>query len=255
MAARPAARRAAIAQARTRLLRQGWPRLQMLLIVALTALAGFLAAWAMLEAGIDTMALRYPLAVSMAYAVFLLLLWVWLRTGDTELPDITDLADLDAPCRRTGADWQGAGGHSGGGGADAGWSSSADASDGLVDGIAEPVGEALGAAASADELALPLGVVIVALATVAVLALSSLFVVWSAPMLFAELLVDGALAAGLYRRLRGIQSRHWLETAVRRTWLPFVLTALFAALVGWGLAQYAPGATTLGQARAMAASG
>ena len=72
----------------------------------------------------------------------------------------------------------------------------------------DTMGEALGAAAQADELAIPLGTLIVVVAVVATLALSSLFLVWSAPVLFAELLVDGALAAGLYRRLRRIDPRH-----------------------------------------------
>lgn len=85
----------------------------------------------------------------------------------------------------------------------------------------------------------------------ATLALSALFLVWSAPVLFAGLLVDGALVAGLYRRLRRIDPRRWLETGVRRTWLPLVLTARFAALSGWGLGAYAPGAATPGEVRAL----
>ena len=62
---------------------------------------------------------------------------------------------------------------------------------------------------------------------VAALLLSSLWVVYSAPVLFAELLVDGVLAASLYRRLRGLESQHWLETALKRTVWPFVVTCLF----------------------------
>jgi hypothetical protein len=120
--------------------------------------------------------------------------------------------------------------------------------------VTAPVGDALGAVAEAEELAVPLAVVVVALAVVAALLLSSLLLVWSAPVLFAELLVDGVLAAGLYRRLRRAPGRHWLETALRRTWLPFLLTAVLAALAGWGLAVYAPGATTLGEVREIAAA-
>jgi hypothetical protein len=80
------------------------------------------------------------------------------------------------------------------------------------------------------------------------LALSSLYVIYSAPTLFAELLLDGALAATLYRRLRGIETRHWVSTALRRTVLPFATTAVFVSVAGWGLHQFAPGAQSVGDA-------
>jgi hypothetical protein len=243
-------RHAAVDDARRRLLREGWPRLQMLLLVMLTGGAGFLAAWGLLQAGVLRMAVRYPLAVVAAYGVFLVLLWLWLRTRAEDW----DLPDFDGGSGRRGdaSDWQGGGGHGGGGGASASWDDAG--SGGALDAVTAPVGDALGAAAEAEEFALPLAVVLVALAVVAVLLMSSLFLVWSAPVLFAELLVDGVLAAGLYRRLRRASGPHWLETAVRRTWLPFVLTGVLAALVGWGLGAYAPGATTLGQVRDIAAT-
>ena len=244
----PGTRRAAIEHARRRLLREGWPRLQMLLLVVLTGGAGFLASWALLHGGVDAMAARYPAAVALAYVVFLGLLWLWLRTGSEAWLDVLPDGGGGGSGRARDADWHGDGGSSGGGGASASWSEEL-AGDGAVELVSQPVGEALGAAAETDELAIPLGIVVVLVAVVAVLAVSSLFLVWSAPVLFAELVVDAALAAGLYRRLRRTDARPWLETAVRRTWLPFVLTAGFAALVGWGLGVYAPGATTLGEVR------
>lgn len=70
--------------------------------------------------------------------------------------------------------------------------------------------------------------------------------VYSAPVLFAELLVDGVLSASLYRRLRGLETRHWLETAFRRTALPFALTAAIVSASGWGILLYAPEAHSIG---------
>ena len=52
----------------------------MTLLVVLTGGAGLLASFVLLHLGVDSMAVRYPLAVTIAYAVFLLLLWLWLRT-------------------------------------------------------------------------------------------------------------------------------------------------------------------------------
>ena len=66
-------------------------------------------------------------------------------------------------------------------------------------------------------------------------------------MLFAELLVDGALSYALYRRIKAADSPHWLESAVRRTALPFVLTGVFVSATGAAMAAYAPGAHSIGQ--------
>ncbi len=70
--------------------------------------------------------------------------------------------------------------------------------------------------------------------------------VYSAPVFLAELLVDGMLAATLYRRLRGVESRHWLETAVRRTLGPVIAVAALAAVSRWAMARYVPGAQSIG---------
>lgn len=74
-----------VEKAKDRLQRHGLPRLQMSLVVALTGGAGFLASYSLLQLGVDSMAVRYPIAAATAYAVFLLLLWIWLviqRRGD-----------------------------------------------------------------------------------------------------------------------------------------------------------------------------
>ena len=101
----------------------------------------------------------------------------------------------------------------------------------------------LAAVGEADEATIPLVVVVLAAGIV----LSSLFVVWSAPILFAEILVDALLAAGLYRRLRVLEPRHWMLAALRRTIVPFVLTTLTVAAAGWGMQAYAPEARSLGE--------
>jgi hypothetical protein len=57
----------------------GRPRLVMLAVLAVTLAAGFLASVAMVHLGVDRMHVRYPLAVAVAYATFLGLLWGWLQ--------------------------------------------------------------------------------------------------------------------------------------------------------------------------------
>lgn len=199
---------------RAHLLRDGYPRLQMLLLVTLTGGAGFLTSFSLRHLGWHGMGTRYGVAVVAAYGVFLLLLWLWMRTAadDWADGDALDAADLATDC--------------------------------LPDGGGSALDElpSLDGVGDADEFAIPL----ILLAALAALLLSSLWVVYSAPVLFAELLVDGALSATLYRRLRGVEQRYWLRTAINRTWWPFVLTAAIVGAAGWGLQQLVPEADSIG---------
>lgn len=233
-------------QLRGKLERDGFPRLQMFLLVAITGVAGFIASYALLRAGLSAMWVRYLVAFFLAYLVFLLLLWLWLRTRAhdyTDFPDITGGFPSPNQNSELNAGFVGKGGDFGGGGASSSFGGPIENVP-LVSDAGGPVGEVLGVAAEAEEFAIPLAVIVL----VGALLLSSLFVVYSAPVLFAELLVDGALAASLYRRLRGLEKRHWLETAVRCTFWPFLLTALFVAAAGWAMAHYVPGAHSIGDA-------
>ena len=223
-----ALRRKEIERQRSRLEALGQPRLQMMLIVALTGLGGFLASFTLLHLGMNSMALRYPLAVGVAYLVFLVLLWLWLRTK-------RDDYDIEDP----GIDY-GRGKCGGEGGADGSPSGPSEGSD------APGLGDVADALGGADELALPL----IVLALIAALVVASGWIVYSAPLLFAELLVDGVLAASLYRRLKragaGLEPRHWLETAFRRTVWPFAATAIVCCIAGAVMQQIAPEARSIG---------
>jgi hypothetical protein len=77
--------------------------------------------------------------------------------------------------------------------------------------------------------------------------IASLYIVYIAPALLAEILVDGALVAGLYRRVKRLEQRHWLRAAVRQTLLPAVLVALFFTVAGYALQKAVPGAHTIGE--------
>jgi len=205
---------------RHQLERRGYPRLQMLLLVSLTGGAGFLASYALLHAGLETLSWRYGLSVAIAYVFFLLLLWLWLRT------DAGDSVDLGQAMVDIATHYPHA------------------SSEPLVELPGLPK---IGSLADADELAIPLGVLFAVVTIVVTVLAASFSIVYSAPILFAELLVDGVLAATLYRRLRRLDSRHWLQSAVRRTFVPFAITALLMMAAGWGLSSYAPTARSLGE--------
>ncbi len=242
----------AVLRVRRQLEETSYPRLQMALIVALTGGAGLLASFVMLNTGLDSMALRYPLALGLAYLCFLVMLWLWLRTSARDYVDIPDLSGIGAlPLPTPGGGLPGFAGGGGGDFAGGGASGSFDAPGAAQLAGAEsgeslfaPLGKASSSAFDADELAIPLIVVALVLG----LALASFYVVYLAPGLFAELLFDGALSLTLYRHLRHQERSHWLGTAVRKTALPFAITAVSLAAVGAGLAWYAPGARTMGEA-------
>jgi hypothetical protein len=259
----PRSRDEAVGRLRRDLQTNAWPRSQMTLLVSLTGGSGLLASFLLLQAGLDSMALRYPLALLGSYAVFLLLLWLWLRTQAADWPNIPDPGiELTLPTGPSGPSapaWSsGGGGDFGGAGASASFDAPARVNP-LIQPSPMPAGRSvagsadkdvvdgwgtIGDAADADVLTVPLLVIALAVG----LAFSSVYVIYSAPTLFAELLLDGALSATLYHRLRGIERRHWMSTALRTTAVPFVLTALLLMAVGWGLQSAAPGARSLGDA-------
>jgi hypothetical protein len=232
-------RAVAVERIHAKLLRGGSPRTQMFILTSLTGLAGFGASAAMLATGLEAMGLRYFLAMGAAYIVFLSLLWVWLRTRPSDyLDEITwDQFGLHEP---SGAppDFSGGGGTFDGGGASANvdFGSQDSTADVAVEKPVAPIGHD-------DEGMLPLTVVLLA----AGLAMSALFVIGSAPMLFAEILVDALLAAGLYRRLRLLDPRHWVVAAIRRTIIPFILTTIVVTSAGYAMQVSTPGAKSLGE--------
>lgn len=230
-----------IARLRERLERDHWPRLQMSLIVLLTGAAGFLASFALLQAGLQTMALRYPLAACIAYLVFLLLLWTWARSHGRDCDEWTDAVDFDFGSGAQNRPRRDADGASGEGCARYDSSSSSSSSwNSPRSGRGDPDVSLLD---GADDF----GWVIVALVAAAIAALAALWALWLSPALMAEVLLDVALAGGLYRRLRRIETRHWLSTALRRTAVPFLLLALLAAAAGFAGARIAPGADSIGE--------
>ena len=209
-----------------RLLQESMPRFQMSLILIFTGLAGFLASFSLLQLNVTWMWLRYPIAILIAYGVFLLLLrlWLWIYGRDMDVDLDPDLAEvvLELPSGQSGGSW----GQS--------VASSTDSSSSFWSGIG-------------FDLDLEEGWFLVIAIIVLIGALiASLYIIYIAPLLLAEILIDGVLLVGLYKRVKHIDQQHWLRAAVRRTIIPVLLIAMFFSIAGFAMQRIVPEAHSIG---------
>ena len=255
-------RRRQIERVRELLLRRGMPRLQMSLILFVTGLSGFLVSFVLLHVGVREMWFRYPFAVLVAYIVFLLLLRLWLlyqkrsarrSSSGLDLSDVDLAIPFDAGGNAAGEaldEGFGGGADFAGAGAGGGWEpslQSATASPSVAGGGGSGSGGGGGVGLpdigiDADEgcfFAIALLLIIVSGL------LASLYVIYIAPALLAEMLVDGLLVSGLYRRVKDPVPGNWLLGVVRQTLVPVLL--VFACFLGAGYLfnKIAPEASTI----------
>ena len=229
---------------RRRLLRRRMPRVQVSLILVFTGMAGFLTSFSLLYLGVSRMWVRYPVAILIAYGLFLLLLrlWLWCQrhrpSVDFDLSAL-DLITSETPPRPQ--DFQfGGGGDFGGGGAGGSWGESVSSSTSASSG---------GSVSDALDFDLDLGEgCLIVIAVVALFGglVASLYIIYIAPALLAEILFDGALLAGLYKRVKPLEQRNWLGSAIRRTVLPAILAAIFFTIAGYALQRAVPEAQSIG---------
>jgi hypothetical protein len=256
-------RRAVVERVRERLLRTRWPRLQMSAIAALTGASGFVASWVLLRLGLDRMAVRYGIAVLVAYGVFLMLVRIWLayhRRGlrfDADVVDSIDLVDAIDLLPDGTPDVPSGGGSFGGAGASASYSGPAPrmlAATPSRAGSASSASSASSSKASFDfSLDLDAGEAVVVVVVVAIalsVVVASIWLVLGAPALLAELLVDSALAGGLYRSMRRSATvpdlDDWWETALKKTAVPFLVVLVIAVAGGAAIQRVAPEAKSVG---------
>ncbi len=231
------ARERAIRYVEAHLLRRGWSKILMLNFTVVAALMGFLASIWLHAVGMDSMAIRYPLSVGIAYMVFLLELSFFVShhranrktfVDDSILWHFTDLSGVQQVVPTGGggrgspatlAEKTDGGTGGGGGGFDAGGING----DGIV-------------------------VVLLILVAIVSTVLTSLFVINQAPLLLAEALVDGVLFFGIARRMNRISNQHWISGVMRRTLVPLLILVVGYSAIGIGLQSIAPKVTTMAEA-------
>jgi len=196
----------------------------MTLLLGVSGTAVALASFLLLRAGLDSMALRYPIAVAAGYGTFLLLLRLWLRI-QADGRSVLESADGGVDLCDAAWYWGGGRTHCG-------------------RDLSSPLGEWKGLDLDAEELGLLCLVLLVAALGV----LTCLYFVWMAPSLLAELLVDGLILTGVHRVVRLRSVVHWLPGVFRRTWFPTMCLMFFVGLCGFALQRLAPDAVSIGPA-------
>ena len=248
-------------------------RFHISLILVFTFCAGLVTTRALLWLGVDTMWLRYFVAMLVAYAAFLVGVRLWLAyVGAADLPDVIAPARASASRDRKGQGGNGGGFdlpfnlggngssgtaplnlpfRSGGGGNFAGGG----ASDSFVS--AEGAGDLLpssggsgGASGTGSGFSFDLGdgdgLVVLLLALLVLLAVvgSAFWIVWIGPEILVEAAFEALLAGGLVKSLHAGGTGGWIGRVLRKTLLPFMLVSGAAvAFAAVGQSAY-PGART-----------
>jgi hypothetical protein len=210
-----------VAEIQQRLDHETFPRVIVLIMLVVTGAAAFLCSVLLLDAGIESMAGRYALATASGYLVFLSLIRVWIAIRRGWSPDEGDVLDLAET---------------------AGDVARAEVSRGSGEGLVDAASHGVDWSFDLDELWWVALVVLIAGAGLVTVAL----VVYSAPLLLAEVALDAAVVGAVYRRLRDEERGYWATTALRRTWLSAAVMVTFMTVLGFGLQQSTPDAVSIG---------
>lgn len=246
------------------------PRLHMSLILAASGFSAMIASWSLLHLGVGSMLVRYPIAISIAYATFLVGVWTWLRAmgfidnDGRSRRGVRSLDGADLPLSGSGSGGGGGGGSvslpRGGGGSFDGGGASASFAEGQSTPVAF-VGKGGGAGGKGGGFSLGDGIdgdgivlLLLALVLVAVIFVTSGYLIYVAPDVLTEAAFGAALAGTLTRASRKQSPNGWIAGVVRKTWAPYAVVLVAAIwFAGYASAKF-PQAQTFKQAIHMAVS-
>jgi hypothetical protein len=207
------------------LLRYRFPRLAMFMAIVACGAIGLACSTVMHHCGLTAMWLRYPLAVVISGSVFTFFLGIFVRRTarlvDTARDEIRKHA-LRLQFHRNEAELP-------------------DPS-GFMDGISEMSRQA--GRQQVDPRALPAYLICILSITVV---LVCVYFVWMAPVLLADIVVEGSLVAWLYRPLFRTDNSSGLSATIEKTAIPSLLLALAFVGIGLSFQLCAPQATTVAE--------
>jgi hypothetical protein len=249
--------------------RKFFVRIHMSGMLAIVIATGVLGSKALQFIGLKNVAIRYPLMVLLSYAVFFLLIRIWLRyvaktllsRGRSRSSGLLDYFDGNfgfgggsSGASGTSGDFRftGGGGKFGGGGA----------SGIFAEGEAAPVPVPVSAAASPIQAAkvpsgkgLSLsglsfdddGLVLLILFVLLVLAIlgAGFYVIYQAPAILSDAAFQACLGSGLFRTARNVHDPSWERSVLKATIIPCLIVFVMAAVLGYAAHRICPAASTL----------
>lgn len=251
-------------------------RAHMSAMLIATLLAGLAATRLLAASGVNVFAVRYGVAVIVAYAVFIASVKLWLgyialcaaaaarRAGTSKGGD--DWFDCFNLSSSGSSSWSSSssssasslsegGGKFGGGGASGSWGNASPKTNVLAAAAAPPKHSSKSSSSSkkssgggggGDWGELMLVVLIIAL-VVAVIA-SFAWMVWAAPTILSEAAFNAVLAGALAKHARHATRGNWVGSVMKKTMIPFALILILAILVGWWAQKVCPDARRLNEA-------
>jgi hypothetical protein len=255
---------------------QGWIthryfiRLHMTVMLSVVLLSGVMASRALRFFGVQALVLRYPIAVACSYAVFFLLVRLWLAyavrvrrkqaaRGGLDLGDVSlDGGSFDWPSG--GGSGGGSGLSTGGGGfGGGGASSSFDAAEadamparaGLLSSVQSgggSGGHSGGSSGGGFDLDGDGVIILVVFAVVVGIIFGvGVYLVYQAPVILSEAAFHGVMAGGLVKASRDMHDEGWAGSVFHATRIPFLLVLSGAAVFGWVAHRHCPQAATLSE--------
>jgi Flp pilus assembly protein TadB len=194
----------------------------MILVVAVSIAVWLGSSVALRRCGVSAMWLRYPLALAPAYGLFLICLGLLARRTARRLDARKDILRRYSLRRQ---------------------SHSHDDDLRNVDDFLDDFNEGMRQADHGGEgSGFPAFIIVMLSATVI---LVCIYFIWMAPLIFAELIVEGALATWLYRPNARGASANWFSVSLEQTGLPAILMTVSLIAAGIGFQIYAPEAETV----------
>ena len=244
---------------RQRILRHYFVRFHMGLILMATTAAGLISSKLLLMAGLIRIVVRYPLAVILAYLIFLLMMRLWVAYVLVDLPARRrggsgwswnwGSGSIDLPGSSGSGRFAFGGGDSGGAGASDVWDSGS--------GIAEvPPGG--GTSLPSLDLGIDLddgAWILVALAAVVLVIFGAGgYLIWVAPEILPDIAFNALLAGCLTGAVKRAETKGWVRSVVCSTWIPLLLVLLVTVGLAVAVHRECPGATKLMEALGCSAS-
>ena len=236
-----------------------WIRLHMSLILLGVTLSGIASGKLLQLVGVSIV-YRYAITVIVSYAVFLVLirLWLWLVTpriavrrteapsqsssGSVDLPDGIVLPDGILDEGEGASEFSGAGGEFGGGGASASFGESASSSSGSSS--SSGGGFDIGDVDDARALILLAAIAIVA----ALLAGVWVYIIYQAPVILSEAFLQVLLASGMFKKAKSMHTAGWVGSVVGATKFPLLIVLLLSVGLAFLISTFCSEAQTIVQA-------